>query len=161
MSKYYMGIDTGTNGAFCVVDENGDIIEMIDMPLDNAHNINPHLINDFLMKYKNYDITVVVERMFCSQWTNGHNNAIWTQSRNYNSIVDGLVFKGYGSRYRIIECQQWQSKYIDGSADKQKSVDKAIELQPLHKSRFTSKRKIYDGRAESYLIALYGLEYTK
>ena len=51
------------------------------------------------MKYKNYDITVVVERMFCSQWTNGHNNAIWTQSRNYNSIVDGLVFKGYGSRY--------------------------------------------------------------
>ena len=28
-----MGIDTGTNGAFCVVDENGDIVEMIDMPL--------------------------------------------------------------------------------------------------------------------------------
>ena len=57
----------------------------------------------------------------------------------------------------IIECQQWQSKYIDGSADKQKSVDKAIELQPLtnHDSLQNEKSMMV---GQSYLIAL-GLEY--
>ena len=144
----FMGIDCGKYGAISITDIKGNLLYLHDMPLNN-YDVDNYALHDIMKKYAGLDIYVCVEQMFPG-FKRSEKHETWQQARNYQSILSILCFCKF--RYRLITARQWQKEFIDGVADKKKSIKLALDTTKRH-DIFIAKK---DGRAEAYLIGEYG-----
>jgi crossover junction endodeoxyribonuclease RuvC len=134
----YLGIDPGKAGAIGIIEANGNLIGVIDMPEDPAGLVAAFLAEDPAGS------RVIVER----QQSMPHQGVAssFQTGKGYGQILG--VLAAMGLPHEIISPGVWK-KAMGLSADKQKSREMARRLwpsAPLHLQK-------HDGRAESLLLA--------
>lgn len=164
----YIGIDPGLKGGVAILknfEDGNPSFFFHNMPVTNESGeniINSPELNNLLKEYK-YDITCrslcVIEK---SQAMPGQGVvSCFNYGRTYGSIYTVLSLLNIP----IVQIRpvQWKKHFDLLKKDKQASVDKASSLYPEYEPEFyrENKRKagekiLLDGKAEAFLIALYG-----
>lgn len=145
-----LGIDCGMKGALTVMSPDGDIIEKYDMPKLNK-KIDLYALRDIIKEHK--DCFATVEENRCIGI--GSKKSMFQFGMNYAYVIMALTC--FDVKFQIIAPQLWKKHFSLIKTEKSASIQKAIQLQPEFKEWFDVKTK--DGRAESYLIGLYGVRH--
>jgi hypothetical protein len=168
-----IGIDPGRKGCLWTLFKNGSTGRWIDMPF-NSSGIGDYAIVDFITQYKKEDTIIILEKAFYSPIIRG--NAGF-QFGVYYGTLKGIII-GLGYKLEEVSPIVWKKYYglistKDKKITKDHSIKKAMELNPLFRTRFSYQRSLNkkdendinnqhiqivkkDGRAEAYLIAEYG-----
>lgn len=158
----YIGIDTGKLGALSAVDENGKGVWLIDMPLNiEGKNASGKDILNWLKDRQQYsDIFVTVEECrYTPKMNSGeHDISVMTSfafGRNYQAVIDAVEISGLS--YNLVTPQNWKSEFFLLTKNKLESVSLAMKMFPEFEHMLKGRgHKVFDGRAESLLIAEYG-----
>lgn len=153
--KVYIGIDPGLSGAIGVLDNDGEIIQVFDMPVVEMHvgksvkkQVAPQAIVAELHLFKNEDVHAVIEKVNAmpGQGVSSMFNFGKTAGM-LEGILAGMIFP-----YSHVLPARWK-KHFNLNASKDAAREMAMRRWPKNADLF--KRKRDDGRAESCLIALY------
>ena len=152
----HIGIDPGLSGAIAVLNDDGTLLALHDMPTQatttNRREISASALADLLRQYPGAACTV--ERI---------------GPRPGEGAVGAFSFgHGFGSVLAVLAClghpvrlaqpatwKRWAG--IPAGADKQASIGTAARMVPSAASYLTLKK--HDGRADAVLIAAYGLKH--
>lgn len=152
----YVGIDPGLRGAIAVLDSAGQILVVYDMPSapvrvngKRRHELDMAALADILGEWP-LDVTAVVERVH-SMPAQGVASS-FSFGLVYGAIRQALACGQVPTR--LVTPQVWK-KYFSLGSGKDEARAKAAALFPAQAALFARKKD--DGRAESSLIALYGL----
>ena len=144
-----LGIDCGKKGAFTRINPDGDILKTYDMPVQNKEVDLYALIN---ILEENKDCFATVEECRCIGI--GSKKSMFSFGKNYAYVIMGLA--SLKIKYQIVSPVKWKKEFSLIKTEKSASIQKAIQLQPKFRSWFIKSK---DGRAESYLIGLYGVRH--
>jgi crossover junction endodeoxyribonuclease RuvC len=153
--EIFIGIDPGISGAIAVLDGDGEIVQIFDMPIvelkiGNAikKRVSPQSIVSELHLFKNDDVHAVIEQVnampgqgVTSMFSFGKTAGI------LEGILAGMVFP-----YSHVIPGRWK-KHHNLNASKDAARELAMRTWPSKADLF--KLKKHDGRAEAALIALY------
>ena len=152
-----IGIDPGISGAICFF-ENGEIIDVIDMPTMASGNKNKKQINGSqifneifsrIQNYKSKDINVVVEQVSAMPGQGV------TSMFNFGQSFG--VIKGICSAMQLsihfVRPAKWKKYFNLLKTEKEASRSKAIEIFPYISSKLTRKKD--SNKADAILIASY------
>lgn len=148
--QYVIGIDPGFTGAISIL-KNKEIYECCDMPVlkvGNRQELNIQKIREIL-------VSVQIEHVFIERCQTMPGNGVVSMGRYMTGygILIGLC-AGLLLRYSLIPPQTWKRKMMAGMPkEKEASVLRTNQLYP----DFKLPRKKDHGRADSVLLALYGL----
>jgi len=158
MDMYVLGIDPGLDGAIALLDLDGELHDVIDMPLHTTGkraNGNPKRqvddakVRDILFNWMNDDILLgAIERVQSAP--GGGATSMFTFGEGFG-LVKG-VMRGLNIPYEQITPAKWKTHYQLGR-DKGTSLDVARQMWPHFSDSFKFKKN--DGRAEAALIGLY------
>ena len=163
MSKIYIGIDPGKEGAIAIID-NG-IVAIIDTPTTeiitkqktkkgNCKKKNLYVesaMADILRAYQKYNIHVAIEKVHSmpkqgvsSMFSMGEGFGLWI----------GIIV-AFQLPYTKVTPQAWKKEMLDGLG-KEKSVScyRAQQLFPNNEF-YTPRKRALDGRGDAVLIAEY------
>ena len=160
--EYFIGIDTGLYGAITIIDKDGDVLEIRDMPIDDEGQVDEKEIKTILSNYPIEKILVAYEKcQFDSK--KAKNRIAFYFGQNYRAVITTL--KIIEVFYLGVAPVTWQTEYSLIGRGKIESVVVASQLCKKMKGVFitsskSGKKKYYDGRAESYLIAEYARRRT-
>lgn len=153
--KFIIGVDPGASGAVAVLDHEGVLIYLIDMPTielrvgkANKHRVSPELLAEDLADYAG-NATAWVEQVTAMPGQGV--SSMFAFGESYG-IVKG-VLAALGIRINLVTPAKWK-KSMELNAGKDGSRAKAVQMWP--KSAELFKRVKDDGRAEAALIAEYG-----
>lgn len=169
--KYFIGIDPGSSGAITVIDSDRNIIDIIDMPVRYLKEDEFYIRTG--KKKKRKDTRKVIDSEKIYRLLNKYTDSIGfienVTARSTDGKVSiftfGSMFQGpksvlecLGIPYYLVTPQAWQNHFcFDPGDTKDQSFDKASDM--ASSSHFLGPRGgRKDGRSDSYLIAVYGLE---
>ncbi|MBO1361805.1 hypothetical protein J2D73_18645 [Acetobacter sacchari] len=156
--KTVIGIDPGINGAVAIMNERGDLIEVLDMPT------TPTVVSGKTRS--------VVSAPLLATMIRAHDpSSVWIEKVHAGPKMGSLSAMSFGIGVGVIEGVVaalgkplttarpaiWK-KAMSCPADKDAARTRAMQLFPTSADLF--KRKKDDGRAEAAMIALYGLNHS-
>ena len=150
MTKFICGVDPGKTGALAIVDTDGRLIDVMDMPDATGAALgaaigalladwSPHTIDQAWVE----EVHAMPKQGVTSSFNFG---------ANFGAIGGALGALGIPVRY--VTPAKWK-KAQRVTADKNSSRQRARELWPADAGRFARVKD--DGRAEAALIALHGV----
>jgi crossover junction endodeoxyribonuclease RuvC len=152
--NYFLGVDPGASGAIAVLQEDGLLIAVIDMPVIELkvgkamkRRVSPELLAHELKPYAG--AVAYLEQV--SAMPGQGVSSMFAFGESYG-IVKG-VLAALGMRTYLVTPGAWK-KSMGLNAGKDGSRAKAIQMWPERVSDF--KRVKDDGRAEASLIAEFG-----
>lgn len=154
--KYYLGVDPGKDGAFVVVNQEGEIVEMIHTP-KIGKDYDKQAIREILMKYNFHRIAIENPQMIPSV-----SKSAVASLNHCIGLLEGLSI-GLGIPYIVVRPKEWQKeccKHVNKQADtKATSALAAVNLWPHVNFRLTAKGNnsvnIHDGLTDAALIGEY------
>ena len=151
----YLGIDPGLSGALAVLDKDGEIIDIFDMPTlevisgtSKKQRVNPHGIVSELTLFKNIPVQAIIEQV--NAMPGQGVTSMFSFGRSLG-ILEG-VLAGIQIPYTLVTPVVWKRK-MQVNASKDGARELAMRTWPSKADLF--KRKKDDGRAEAALLALY------
>ena len=147
---YIIGIDPGKTGALALLDEDGELLEVEDMPT-LGKNVSAHLLADILRLWRfNYTATFtsVIEDVSSSPQMGVTSAFSFGRSKG---VVEGAV-AGAGFRIVYVTPAKWK-RDMRLRKDKDAARDLATKRWPTFSPMF--KLAKHDGRAEAALIGLW------
>jgi hypothetical protein len=174
MSKYFLGIDLGAKGGFCLMSEDREILlkrAMPEHPIDGG--IDHYEVEGFLAQCKGYlthssdKMVVATEKLHSIYGASAKSNYTFGSNNGY---VDGLLHIWFGRDTKRIIARRWQKQLFedndieemkrkDGKRDtKTMSILAITGLYPNEDFRRNSRCKIsHDGIIDAVGISLYVL----
>lgn len=156
---YVIGIDPGLAGAIALVDLDGELHDVLDMPKmvtgkrasgTPKYQVDDQKVRDIFVNWQaDDDLVCMIERVQSAP--GGGATSMFTFGEGFG-LVKG-VMTGLDIDYHLVTPAKWK-KHYDLGRDKDSSLDLARTLWPNFQEQF--KLKKYDGRAEAALLALYG-----
>lgn len=151
---HWVGIDVGVTGAIALLDPNGALILLEDMPTTTGRQgkrltsaaLLAQVVRDFPPGTK-----VIVEDQ--SSRPGQGVTSVFSLGRSLG-VIEG-VLSALGFEYDKVSPSSWKQHHRLYGADKDFSRTRALELDPELAPYL--KRKQDHGRAEAYLIARYGM----
>ena len=154
--KYFLGIDPGASGAIAVLNQEGHLVAVIDMPVFDVlvgkaikRRVSPELLSGEIEPYVRGDSVAWLEQVSARPGQGVSSMFAFGESFG---IVKG-VLGAHRVPTRMVTPSTWKKAMLL-NASKDGSRAKAIQLWPEHASMF--KRVKDDGRAEACLIAEFG-----
>lgn len=149
MTALTLGVDPGRKGALALVDPDGALVDVIDMPDATGAALGAHLAG-FLEDHRPHTVAVAwVEKVHAMPGQGV--TSMFNFGANYGAICG--VLGALGVRVELVTPNAWK-KAAGLTADKGLSRQRACERWPLEARRFA--RKMDDGRAEAALLADHG-----
>lgn len=159
----YLGVDPGVSGAFSVLDEQGNTVEMLVMPMIGKE-YDVRSIIDFLSKYKN-DSHIFIENVKAVSGVPVSS----TSSFNFGfgvGLLNGII-QALEIPYTKVAVATWQKEMWEGVAEQKKSNGKkdtktmsliaSRRLFPKDDFLATSRSRVpHDGLVDATLIAEHG-----
>lgn len=159
MIDYYIGVDPGLDGAIAVVDKDGGLVQIYDMPTvdvvvggKSKCKVAPAAIADELKFYTTNGRCVAICESVSARPRQGV-TSMFGFGRSLG-VVEG-VLAGMGIPYELVPPPTWV-KHMRVAPGKGGSRSRAMEIWPSMAGEF--KRVKDDGRADAALIALYLLK---
>ena len=158
-----IGIDPGISGAICFF-ENGEIIDVIDMPTMAAGNKNKKQINGSqifneislrIQKYKSEQINVVVEQV--SAMPGQGVTSMFNFGQSFG-VIKGVCAAMQLPIY-FVRPAKWKKHFDLINSQKDSSRVKAIEMFPKFSPMLSRKKD--SNKADAILIASYFYETYK
>lgn len=158
---YFVGIDSGKQGAIAILNESGELEQILDMPLDvlGKHVDSLKLFNILLEIARHGQIYITLEECRYTPKMNessDKNISVMTAfsfGRNYQACVS--VLEIFQKPYNLVRPEIWKARFALFNLNKEGSILKAIQLFPKNQKDIATRKKC-DGRAEALLIAEYG-----
>lgn len=154
--KYFLGIDPGASGAIAVLDEEGHLVKVIDMPVFEVlvgkavkRRVSPELLAGEIEPYVRSDSMAWLEQVSARPGQGVSSMFAFGESFG---IIKG-VLGALRVPTQMVTPNAWK-KAMNLNASKDGSRAKATQMWPAQASMF--KRVKDDGRAESCLIAEFG-----
>ena len=151
-SKYYIGIDPGSKGAMAIIDNEGNVADIID--IDNNVDTYSGLIIQFIDQLDK-DFYIAVEDVCGRPGQSCAANTTFMKLAGYAELVGDLM----STECIKVKPQVWKKhlglifhKDMSKTEKKHKSIELAKELFPAVADQLTASK---DGRAEALLIARY------
>jgi len=144
-----LGVDPGRKGALALIDPDGTLIDVVDMPDATGAALGTHLA-DFIDAHQPHTIAAAWVEKVGSRPGQGHVN-VFTFGAGYGVILGVLGARRI--RTELLPANRWK-KAMGVTADKRSSRDVAARRWPTEAHRFARVRD--DGRAEAALLAEYG-----
>ncbi|MDA9723159.1 crossover junction endodeoxyribonuclease RuvC [Candidatus Pelagibacter sp.] len=154
-----IGIDPGITGAICFF-ENGEIIDVIDMPTMASGNKNKKQINGSqifneitirIQNYKSKKVNVVVEQV--SAMPGQGVTSMFNFGQSFG-VIKG-VCAAMQLPIHFVRPAKWKKHFDLINSQKDSSRVKAIEMFPKFSSRLSRKKD--SNKADAILIAVYHL----
>ena len=152
--KYFLGVDPGASGAIGVLQEDGVLLRVIDMPVIELkvgkamkRRVSPELLAHELAPYAG--AVAFLEQV--SAMPGQGVSSMFAFGESYGIVKGVLAALGMGTH--LVTPGAWK-KSMGLNAGKDGSRAKAIQMWPERVSDF--KRVKDDGRAEACLIAEFG-----
>jgi crossover junction endodeoxyribonuclease RuvC len=156
---YFIGFDPGLKGAFTVIDNKGDIVQVFDMPVVEVqvggslkNKVAPAAIVAELGLFCHRDRCFAIIENVSARPGQGV-TSMFGFGRSLG-VIEG-VLAGMKIPSRVVHPQTW-TKAMRVTPGKGGSRQRAMEQWPAHAGLFTRVKD--DGRADSALVALYGYE---
>jgi crossover junction endodeoxyribonuclease RuvC len=148
---FYIGIDPGITGAVAILDHEGIIVQVVDMPVmgkgKGKQQINPAALGDLVNPFVHMaPCYAALERV--SAMPGQGVSSMFSMGDSYGCIRG--VLGAYQIPVEIVTPQTWK-RHFRLDSDKERSRAKAIELFP---SAALARKKDH-GRAEALLLAKY------
>ena len=149
-----IGIDPGLTGALVLMNNNGDIYEIADMPISAKTNgkgqqVNAVQLCELLQQFSRYKIdAVVIERVHAMPGQGV--TSVFGFGRSLG-VVEGVA-AACCFPVKWVTPQNWKKKFSLIGKDKDASRTLVIERYPSHSELFKRKKDI--GRADAVLIGL-------
>ena len=148
---YFIGIDPGVSGAFAILSEPGDIVDLGDLPVKNSKRNRKILSSsefaDILVKYSDEVVMTGIEDV----WANPTLGAASSFSFGHMAGSLQTCFSLLEIPFTLVVPSTWKKSFKLIKAQKSASVDRALEIYP----RLRFKRKKDHNRADALLIAHY------
>lgn len=170
MSKLFLGVDLGAKGGFALLDETGEILELMAMPVHPVDGgIDHYEVEAFLAKCKGYkrETIVATEKLHAVFGSSAKSNYTFGSNNGY---VDGLLHLRFGRDIKRIIARRWQKdlferedieemKRKDGKRDTKTMALLAITgMYPNEDFKRNKRCSIaHDGLIDAVGIALYVL----
>lgn len=143
-----VGVDPGLSGAIALLDVDGNLVDVYDMPV-----VDGHISAAILASYEGWRTTptrfhAVVEDVHAMPGQGV--TSMFTFGRGVG-VIEG-TFGALGVPVTRVTPQKWKRSFGLGK-DKGESRRRALELWPAHASKFARVKD--DGRAEAALIGLW------
>lgn len=171
MEKLFIGVDPGLNGGIVVLDENGTIIEVSEIPKIGKEAHLPAL-NEIFLKYKDKNAHVILEQVHALFGVAA--GTTFTFGMIYGILHGMIVANGF--KYTLVQPKTWQKemfagileirkpsktnkngKVVTGRVDTKLMAQQAqVRLFPNAKGFTTDRGKFLDGVTDAVLIAEYG-----
>jgi Holliday junction resolvasome RuvABC endonuclease subunit len=155
--KYILGVDPGIHGAVAVLTQDGQLVEVFDMPTMEVkvgkatkNRISPELLVAELRGRAEYTAAAYIEAVSASPQMGVTSSFAFGEALG---IIKG-VLAAMNIPVRMVPPAKWK-RDMNLNASKDGSRAKAIALWPAQAAEF--KRVRDDGRAESALIAAWGI----
>lgn len=158
MKKYIIGIDPGKTGAIAMLDDDGELITMDDMPAIGKHVSVALLKNIFHECQKCAEprlgerVTCVIEDVYSSPQMGVTSAFSFGRSKG---AVEAMA-AGLGMRLVYVTPAKWKK---DMSLTKNKGHSRALATQRWPADAELFKRVKDDGRAEAALVALWHVRF--
>lgn len=145
-----VGIVSGFKGAIAVLDSNGQILELLDMPIfkTNKVEVNESKIANVLKKY-------TVDHVFIEKAIPNPDQDITNTFWNgmIFGILQGICF-GMRLRYTIIVSPVWRKFMLNGT--RRNNGSSIVRVKQLYSNIELNRKDI--GKADAILIGLYGMK---
>lgn len=147
----YIGIDPGKDGAIAVLDDDGLLWRLIDMPENIGTDLYKFLKESIeLSVYKKAVAFVEASQVMPGQGIKSG----FTYGKGYGEII--AVLKILEIPFQEIHPLTWKKEFKLIKKDKAESIKVAEQMYPSVTIPFKTERgKLLDGRAEALLIAEY------
>lgn len=169
-SVKYVGIDAGLKGGISLFDKYGRVIEIFDMPLTRSNLINVVNIGTFFKKIRDNIIVFIEVPQFSDKVQPLENTATaFKYGINLGKIISILSLLKI--EFIVISPIKWKKYFGLIRKSKIDSCIKASKILPTYANKFipskllpynNSHKIVYnDGKAEAFLIGVYGLAVYK
>ncbi len=159
-----LGIDPGLNGAYAALDDNGDLIELGDIPTETVKTgrktksgkdgrKSRYLVNDLRdILVRLQPRTVIYEQQHAMK---GQGVTSMFSTGYGFGLLEGML-SGLRQPSRVITAQAWTKAMLQGQSGdgKERAVLVARRMYPNAERLVKS-----NGRADALLIALFGLKF--
>ena len=146
MSKKYIGIDPGKNGGIAVMNECGDVVDLVKMPA------TPQDLLDFLFKYKENSFCTL-ERVGGMPGNGG--SAMFNFGKGYGHLQMALLALGISTE--DITPNKWEKAYQLGSSGKFTKTEWKNRLKAKAQQMFPALgKKVTLATCDALLICEYG-----
>jgi crossover junction endodeoxyribonuclease RuvC len=158
MSIYFIGIDPGFSGAICILDENGNIELLEDMPvlrIGSKQELDERRLCGWIEEYSadpaGYSIHCFIEK---AQPMPGQGISSTGRYLCSYGIIRGICV-GLWVPYTLVSPITWKRSMLkDMKKGKQASIFRVLQLYP----ELDLERKKDHGKADAILIARYGMQ---
>ncbi len=157
---YHIGIDPGVTGAMAIFDQDAELIEVIDIPVEEISNARRFLkrricapkLREIITDYHNSHI--YTERIY----PRGGRSCVSTEFSIADSaaIIRGVA-AGLGLECMEIDPKIWQKHF--GLIGKDKEASRFLAIDEVGNEFL--KRKMDHNRADAILIGIYGMTFQK
>lgn len=154
--SYIIGIDPGASGAVAILQENGSLVQVFDMPTvqilvggKNKNRISPEMLAAEIRLYKVHATKAYIEQV--SAMPGQGVTSMFSFGESFG-LARG-VLAGLGIPCELVTPAKWK-RDLRLSAGKDISRARAASLWPEQAQEF--KRVKDDGKAEAALIAYWG-----
>lgn len=155
-----IGIDLGLEGGLALLTEEGDLVDVIDMPVFRARKpgtlgVDAHQLRDQLVDWKSYHPDAIrmvyIERPMIMPRQSATSGL--TVGLNAGAVL--ATVSGVDLGYEVVSASTWKKK-LGLTSDKKAAVEHAARLWPLKRGWFYTQRgRALDGRAEAALIGYW------
>ena len=154
----FVGIDPGKSGALAMIDDNREIRVVRNFDLDGyGQDLRAHILFDAVFHQDSFKYKILIESVHAMPGQGV--TSMFHFGENFGQIC-GLL-KGMNLEFDVVTPMQWK-KSMGVTADKQSSINKALELFEDPPLLRTSRSRVPDNnRAEALLIAEYAREHFK
>jgi hypothetical protein len=160
MVKVYLGADNGLHGAFSIINEKEEIIELYPMPIIKGEKtefdivrIN-NLFKDIFANYENDEVYIFLEKAH-PRPISGVKQCFMT---GFGYAIMQTIFTVYENGYELIEPKRWQKEIFKGlNMENTKEASIMFCKRKYPNTDFGKYGKSFtDGLTDATCIALYG-----
>jgi crossover junction endodeoxyribonuclease RuvC len=158
--KYIIGIDPGATGAVAILDHEGDLIEVWDIPTvalgakGTKKRISPEMLASELRNWQ--DAAVCYLEQVAARPGQGV-SSMFAFGESLG-IIRGIL-AGMSIPVVLVTPAKWKRDMILPTSSKEYSRQRAAQNWPKHAGEFARVKD--DGRAEAALLGLWGIKYDK
>ena len=160
MTSFVIGVDPGALGAIAILEDNGKLIQVMDMPTVDVviagktkKRVSPELLAADLKMYADQGAVAWVEQV--NALPKQGVTSVFAFGQAFGVVLG--VLAGLQIPTQTVTPMKWK-KGMALNASKDGSRIKATQLWPAMAGDF--KRVMDDGRAESALIAYWGIKHS-
>jgi crossover junction endodeoxyribonuclease RuvC len=148
-----LGVDPGKSGAIALLDSNGELIMVEDMPVTDKH-VSTHLLADIIGSHADA-AAILGETLICvieNVWSSPQMGVTSAFSFGRSKGLVEMAAAAFGCRIVMVSPAKWKK---DMKLNKDKGIARKTAMDRWPKHSHTFKRVKDDGRAEAALIGLW------